>query len=109
MPVGFEPARQRYIASQKPNGLPTELSGRPRKLESGKFDSKQGKVRSNCGHPGYSTCIATKFHTAQIDSTLYALKLECSKLKSDGLCNNKQQIVHCLDVGWCPVSPAQNF
>ena len=27
--VGFEPARQRYIASQKPNTLPTELSGRP--------------------------------------------------------------------------------
>ena len=24
--VGFEPARQRYIASQKPNTLPTELS-----------------------------------------------------------------------------------
>ena len=27
--MGFEPARQRYIASQKPNTLPTELSGRP--------------------------------------------------------------------------------
>ena len=27
--VGFEPTRQRYIASQKPNTLPTELSGRP--------------------------------------------------------------------------------
>ena len=27
--MGFEPARQRYIASQKPNRLPTELSGRP--------------------------------------------------------------------------------
>ena len=26
--VGFEPARQMYIASQKPNTLPTELSGR---------------------------------------------------------------------------------
>ena len=25
--MGFEPARQRYIASQKPNLLPTELSG----------------------------------------------------------------------------------
>ena len=24
--MGFEPARQRYIASQKPNTLPTELS-----------------------------------------------------------------------------------
>ena len=23
--MGFEPARQRYIASQKPNALPTEL------------------------------------------------------------------------------------
>ena len=27
--VGFEPAQQRYIASQKPNTLPTELSGCP--------------------------------------------------------------------------------
>ena len=26
--MGFKPARQRYIASQKPNSLPTELSGR---------------------------------------------------------------------------------
>ena len=25
-PVGFEPARQRYIAGQKPNAIPTELS-----------------------------------------------------------------------------------
>ena len=30
--VGFEPARQRYIASQKPNTLPTELFGRPTRL-----------------------------------------------------------------------------
>ena len=28
--MGFEPARERYIASQKPNALPTELSGRPK-------------------------------------------------------------------------------
>ena len=28
-PVGFEPALQRCIASQKPNMLPTELSGYP--------------------------------------------------------------------------------
>ena len=28
-PVGFEPTRQRYIASQKPNALLTELSGCP--------------------------------------------------------------------------------
>ena len=27
LPVGFEPARQKYIASQKPVTLPTELSG----------------------------------------------------------------------------------
>ena len=27
--MGFKPARQRYIANQKPNALPTELSGRP--------------------------------------------------------------------------------
>ena len=26
--MGFESARQRYIASQKPNTIPTELSGR---------------------------------------------------------------------------------
>ena len=31
--MGFEPARQRYIASQKPNALPTELSGRFWKFE----------------------------------------------------------------------------
>ena len=30
--MGFEPARQRYIASQKPNALPTELSRRPKEL-----------------------------------------------------------------------------
>ena len=27
LPVGFEPARQKCIASQKPNALPSELSG----------------------------------------------------------------------------------
>ena len=27
--MGFEHTRQRYIASHKPNALPTELSGRP--------------------------------------------------------------------------------
>ena len=30
--MGFEPARQRYIASQKPNALPADLSGLPTEL-----------------------------------------------------------------------------
>ena len=41
--MGFEPARERYIASQKPNALPTELSGRPEQLRNSlKICKKKG-------------------------------------------------------------------
>ena len=43
--VGFEPARQRFIASQKPNTLLTELSGRPKHIS-----TKVQKANIMLGH-----------------------------------------------------------
>ena len=94
--MGFEPAWQRYIASQKPNALPTELSGCPTEL-SGHPTELSGRPTELSGCPTELSISLTLSLSPQFviyistskANTLFLLK-KCGKIfnkKEQCICN----------------------